>query len=46
MNTKIEIVDRLLKFGREFSLQRIAIMEYLMENFTHPTIASMYLPKI
>ncbi|MCL1933883.1 MAG: transcriptional repressor [Candidatus Azobacteroides sp.] len=37
MNTKIEVGNRLSKFGVKPSLQRIAILEYLMEHFTHPT---------
>jgi len=32
-----EVGNRLLKFGVKPSLQRIAIMEYLMEHLTHPT---------
>ena len=37
MNTKSQVKNRLLEFGVKPSLQRIAIMEYLMEHFTHPT---------
>ena len=37
MNTKAEVGNRLLEFGIKPSLQRIAIMEYLMEHWTHPT---------
>ena len=38
MNTKSEIRNRLLEFGIKPSLHRIAIMEYLMEHLTHPTV--------
>ena len=37
MNTNNEVGNRLLKYGIKPSLQRIAIMEYLMEHLTHPT---------
>jgi len=37
MSTKLEVGNRLLEFGVKPSLQRIAIMEYLMEHLTHPT---------
>jgi len=37
MNTKSEVGNRLLQFGVKPSLQRIAIMEYLMAHLTHPT---------
>ena len=34
----MEVGNRLLEFGIKPSLQRIAIMEYLMEHLTHPTV--------
>jgi len=37
MNLNSEAGNRLLGFGIKPSLQRIAIMEYLMEHATHPT---------
>jgi Fur family ferric uptake transcriptional regulator/Fur family peroxide stress response transcriptional regulator len=37
MSTNKEVGNRLLEFGVKPSLQRIAIMEYLMEHPTHPT---------
>jgi len=37
METNMEVGNRLLEVGIKPSLQRIAIMEYLMENMTHPT---------
>jgi Fur family ferric uptake transcriptional regulator/Fur family peroxide stress response transcriptional regulator len=37
MRTKNKIGKRLLEFGIKPSLQRIAIMEYMMEHLTHPT---------
>lgn len=37
MRTTREIKDRLLQFGIKPSLQRIAIMQYLMTHRTHPT---------
>ena len=37
MNANSKIGNRLLEFGIKPSLQRIAIMEYLMDHFTHPT---------
>jgi Fur family ferric uptake transcriptional regulator/Fur family peroxide stress response transcriptional regulator len=38
MTTKYEIKERLLYFGIKPSLQRMAIMEYLMKNPIHPTV--------
>ena len=38
MNTNNNIGNRLLEFGVKPSMQRIAIMEYLTEHFTHPTV--------
>ena len=37
MITNSEVGNRLLEFEIKPSLQRIAIMEYLMEHYTHPT---------
>ena len=37
MNTNDEIREKLLRFGIMPSLQRVAIMEYLMGHLTHPT---------
>lgn len=37
-----EIVERLQKHNIKPSLQRIAIMKYLMEHRTHPTVDEIY----
>ena len=37
MITKSQVRNRLLEFGVKPSMQRIAIMEYMMGHFTHPT---------
>lgn len=37
MVTKNQVRNRLLEFGVKPSMQRIAIMEYMMGHFTHPT---------
>jgi len=42
MSTKLEVANRLMKFGVKPSLQRIAIMEYLMEHLTHPTADTIF----
>jgi Fur family ferric uptake transcriptional regulator/Fur family peroxide stress response transcriptional regulator len=42
MNTKTNIENRLLKFGVKPSLQRMAIMEYLMNNRIHPTAETIF----
>ena len=42
MNTKVEVGNRLLEFGIKPSLQRIAIMNYLMEHLTHPTADTIF----
>jgi Fur family ferric uptake transcriptional regulator/Fur family peroxide stress response transcriptional regulator len=42
MITKSEIGNRLLEFSIKPSVQRIAIMEYLMENPTHPTADTIF----
>ena len=42
MNTKIDIKNRLLDFGIKPSVQRMAIMEYLMNNLVHPTADTVF----
>jgi Fur family ferric uptake transcriptional regulator/Fur family peroxide stress response transcriptional regulator len=42
MKTNIEVKNRLLEFQVKPSLQRMAIMEYLMENFNHPTAETIF----
>jgi Fur family ferric uptake transcriptional regulator/Fur family peroxide stress response transcriptional regulator len=42
MNIKAETIDRLQEFGIKPSLQRIAIMQYLMETLTHPTVDTIF----
>jgi Fur family ferric uptake transcriptional regulator/Fur family peroxide stress response transcriptional regulator len=42
MNTKIETIERLQRFGIKPSLQRIAIMQYLMGHLTHPTVETIF----
>ena len=42
MNTNSEVGNRLMEFGVKPSLQRIAIMKYLMEHFTHPTADTIF----
>ncbi|MGL4332336.1 MAG: Fur family transcriptional regulator [Bacteroidales bacterium] len=37
-----EAQDRLLKYGIKPSVQRIAIMDYLLANKTHPTVDEIY----
>ena len=37
MNTKTNTIERLQQFGVKPSMQRIAIMDYLLQNRTHPT---------
>lgn len=44
-----EAITRLVEHGIKPSVQRIAIMQYLMTHFTHPTVEEVYkalLPKI
>ena len=36
-------VDRLVKYGIKPSVQRIAIMDYLMTHRTHPTADEVYM---
>jgi Fur family ferric uptake transcriptional regulator/Fur family peroxide stress response transcriptional regulator len=42
MNAKIDIINRLLDFGIKPSVQRMAIMEYLMDNMVHPTADTVF----
>jgi len=42
MNTNSEVGKRLLEFGVKPSLQRIAIMQYLMDHLTHPTADTIF----
>ena len=42
MDTGSEVENRLLDFGIKPSLQRIAILTYLMEHFTHPTAGAIF----
>ncbi|MDR2801873.1 MAG: transcriptional repressor [Prevotellaceae bacterium] len=39
---KTEVIDRLQEHGIKPSLQRIAIMEYLVKNYTHPTADTIF----
>ena len=39
---KIDIKDRLLSFGIKPSLQRMAILDYLLKNATHPTADTIF----
>jgi Fur family ferric uptake transcriptional regulator/Fur family peroxide stress response transcriptional regulator len=40
--TAINPTERLQQFGIKPSLQRIAIMQYLMEHLTHPNVDTVY----
>jgi len=42
MNINGEVGNRLLNFGVKPSIQRIAIMGYLMEHLTHPTADTIF----
>ncbi|MCL1936899.1 MAG: transcriptional repressor [Candidatus Azobacteroides sp.] len=42
MNTKVDVKNRLLDFGVKPSVQRMAIMEYLMNNLIHPTADTIF----
>lgn len=42
MNSMTAVQQRLLQYGIKPSLQRIAVMQYLMENKTHPTVDMIY----
>lgn len=37
-----QVIDRLISGGVHPSIQRIAIMQYLMTHFTHPTVKDVY----
>lgn len=41
-NNKMESYDRLLAYNIKPSMQRIAIMNYLMEHHTHPSADEIY----
>jgi Fur family ferric uptake transcriptional regulator/Fur family peroxide stress response transcriptional regulator len=42
MKTKDEVKNRLLEFGVKPSLQRMAILEYLMKHMIHPTADTIF----
>ena len=42
METRSEVENRLSEFGIKPSLQRIAILAYLMEHFTHPSVDTIF----
>jgi len=42
MNINNEVGNRLLEFGIKPSIQRMAIMEYLMEHYSHPTVETIF----
>jgi len=42
MNTKLEVKKRLEDCSIKPSLQRMAVMEYLMTHFTHPTADTIF----
>ncbi|MDR0737929.1 MAG: transcriptional repressor [Prevotellaceae bacterium] len=42
MNIKVQTIERLQQFGIRPSLQRIAIMHYLMGHLTHPNVDTIY----
>ena len=42
MNSKEGVIERLVEFGIKRSMQRIAIMEYLMQHLTHPTADDIF----
>jgi Fur family ferric uptake transcriptional regulator/Fur family peroxide stress response transcriptional regulator len=42
METQINAIDRLQQFGVKPSLQRIAVMNYLLKNYTHPTADTIF----
>ncbi|MDR3189473.1 MAG: transcriptional repressor [Prevotellaceae bacterium] len=42
METQSEVIKRLERFGVKPSLQRIAIMGYLMDNLVHPTVDTVF----
>jgi Fur family ferric uptake transcriptional regulator/Fur family peroxide stress response transcriptional regulator len=42
MKTQIDAIDRLQQFGVKPSMQRIAVMNYLLKNYTHPTADTIF----
>jgi Fur family ferric uptake transcriptional regulator/Fur family peroxide stress response transcriptional regulator len=42
MNAKTRPIERLQQFGIKPSLQRITIMQYLMENLIHPSVDTVF----
>jgi Fur family ferric uptake transcriptional regulator/Fur family peroxide stress response transcriptional regulator len=42
MRTQNKAIERLDQFGVKPSLQRIAIMDYLMNNLVHPTVDTVF----
>ena len=42
MTTEINVGNRLLELGIKPSLQRIAVLKYLMDHYTHPTADSIF----
>jgi Fur family ferric uptake transcriptional regulator/Fur family peroxide stress response transcriptional regulator len=42
MKTQTEAIQRLQQCGIKPSLQRIAVMEYLLKNYTHPTVDTIF----
>jgi Fur family ferric uptake transcriptional regulator/Fur family peroxide stress response transcriptional regulator len=42
METQINAIDRLQQFGVKPSLQRIAVMNYLLKNYIHPTADTIF----
>ncbi|MDR1417096.1 MAG: transcriptional repressor [Prevotellaceae bacterium] len=42
MKTQSEAIERLEQFGVKPSVQRIAIMGYLMDNLVHPTVDTVF----
>lgn len=42
MKSQVEVVKRLAQFGVKPSLQRIAIMGYVMDNLVHPTVDTVF----
>jgi Fur family ferric uptake transcriptional regulator/Fur family peroxide stress response transcriptional regulator len=42
MNIQINPIERLQQFGIKPSLQRIAVMNYLLKNYNHPTVDMIF----
>lgn len=40
--SKETVIERLQKFGIKPSMQRIAVLDYLLAHFTHPTVDEIY----